>query len=88
MGIGTYFAIYFIFWWVTLFLVLPFSGKTQSEVGDVTLGTVKSAPAELKMLKVVVLNTILCSVVFGTFYVSVEVLGLEFNDILALFPKP
>tara|TARA_R110002126_G_scaffold9595_1_gene43182 strand:+ start:1107 stop:1373 length:267 start_codon:yes stop_codon:yes gene_type:complete len=88
MGIGTYFAIYFIFWWVTLFLVLPFSGKTQADVGDITLGTVKSAPAELKMLKVVILNTILCSLVFGAFYVSVEVLGLEFNDVLALFPKP
>jgi predicted secreted protein len=40
----TYFAIYFIVWWITLFAVLPFGLKTQDENEDVTLGTVSSAP--------------------------------------------
>ena len=37
-------AIYFLLWWVVLFAVMPFSLKTQDEAGDVTLGTVRSAP--------------------------------------------
>ena len=57
MGFGTYFAIYFIMWWISLFLVLPFSGKSQAEEGEVVLGTTKSAPANLKVLRIVVMNS-------------------------------
>ena len=64
MGFGTYFAIYFIMWWISLFLVLPFSGKSQAEEGEVVLGTTKSAPANLKVLRVVVMNSIVASVFF------------------------
>lgn len=87
MGIGTYFAIYFIMWWICLFLVLPFSGKTQLEAGEVTLGTVKSAPADLNVMRIVIMNTIVASLFFGVFFFVVEVLGLEFSDVMDFFPR-
>ena len=37
-------ALYFILWWLVLFATLPFGLKTQEEHGEVTLGTVPSAP--------------------------------------------
>jgi predicted secreted protein len=87
MGFGTYFAIYFIMWWISLFLVLPFSGKSQAEEGEVVLGTTKSAPANLKVLRVVVMNSIVASVFFVCFFVLVEVFGVTFDDFMAIFPK-
>ncbi|MEP2945875.1 MAG: DUF1467 family protein [Lentilitoribacter sp.] len=87
MGFGTYFAIYFIMWWISLFLVLPFSGKSQAEEGEVVLGTTKSAPANLKVLRIVVMNSIVASVFFVCFFVLVEVFGVTFDDFMAIFPK-
>lgn len=87
MGFGTYFAIYFIMWWISLFLVLPFSGKSQAEEGEVILGTTKSAPANLKVLRIVVMNSIVASVFFVCFFVLVEVFGVTFDDFMAIFPK-
>ena len=87
MGIGTYIAIYFIFWWITLFLVLPFFSRSQAEAGEVILGTVRSAPFQLKIWKIVLANTILCSIIFGGFYAAIEVFGLTFEDVQNLFPR-
>lgn len=86
MGISTYLAIYFIMWWITLFLVLPFSGKTQAETGEVTLGTVRSAPSDVKFGRIIILNSIVASVMFAIFYFVVEILGLNFEDILTFLP--
>ncbi|MEP3197689.1 MAG: DUF1467 family protein [Lentilitoribacter sp.] len=87
MGIGTYLAIYFIMWWISLFLVLPFSGKSQAEAGEVVLGTTKSAPANLNVLRVVIMNSIVTSVFFVCFYLLVEVFGITFDDFMGLFPN-
>lgn len=40
MQIFSYFAVYFIVWWMTLFAVLPFGLRTQAEAEEVV-------PAEL-----------------------------------------
>jgi predicted secreted protein len=87
MGIGTYSAIYFIMWWISLFLVLPFSGKSQAEEGEVVLGTTKSAPANLKVLRIVIMNSIVASVFFICFFLLVEVFGVTYEDFTGLFPK-
>ena len=74
MGFLIYIAIYFIIWWFTLFLVLPFSGKSQFEAGEVIRGTVKSAPSTLKPWKLLFINTIIATVVFAVFYIVMEFL--------------
>ena len=52
MPIATGMAIYFIFWWLTLFTVLPFGLRTQADEDDVTLGTTASAPHKHRMGRV------------------------------------
>jgi predicted secreted protein len=79
-------AIYFIIWWTVLFIALPFGLKTQDEAGDVTLGTVASAPRGPHMLRAVLLATIIAFVVFGALYVVTKVYGLGFDDIPHIVP--
>ena len=42
--ISTAFAIYFVMWWVTLFLTLPFGVRSQHEDGEGAPGTDPGAP--------------------------------------------
>ena len=48
--------------------MLPFGLRTQDEDGDVTLGTVPSAPRGPHMLKVVIRTTIVSLMICGVFY--------------------
>ena len=43
MSIALGIALYFVIWWMTLFAVLPFGGRTQGESGHVVPGTPESA---------------------------------------------
>ena len=82
------FAIYFILWWVVLFAMLPFGLKTQEEDGDVTLGTVSSAPrATRHMLGAVIRTTLVSGVIFAAFYVAVVYYGFSFDDIPRIGPS-
>jgi len=85
MSIGTYIAVYFIFWWITLFIALPFAGKSQAESGEVTLGTVPSAPAHPKLWKVIGINTAISAAIFAIFVIAIEVFGLTFEQVQSLF---
>ena len=59
MPIATAMAVYFIFWWLTLFTMLPIGFRTQAEEEDVTLGTPASAPHKHRMGRVFSLTTIM-----------------------------
>lgn len=80
------FAVYFILWWTVLFATLPFSLRTQDEDGDVTLGTVASAPRGPHMLRAVVRTTIVSAAIFGALFVATRVFHLGFNDIPRVVP--
>ena len=45
MSTTTIIAIYFLIWWLTLFAVLPWGVRSQTESGDFTAGTDPGAPA-------------------------------------------
>ena len=47
--ISTMFAIYFVLWWVTLFLTLPFGVRSQHEDGVGAPGTDPGAPIATRM---------------------------------------
>ena len=85
MGIGTGFAIYFIIWWTTLFITLPFQMKPQFEEGEVTEGTDPAAPANPKMLKRMLWNTVLSGVVFLIYYLIFYVFDYSLDDIPDLY---
>lgn len=45
MQVATFFAIYFVVWWMCLFLVLPFGVRNQVDEGSHIQGTERGAPA-------------------------------------------
>ncbi len=61
-------AIYIVLWWTVLFAVLPIGVRTQGEDGVVVPGTPASAPARPRLLRVVVLTTLISAVVFAALW--------------------
>ncbi|OQM77435.1 DUF1467 family protein [Manganibacter manganicus] len=81
-----YVATYFIFWWLILFLVMPFGLKTQEEDQNVTLGTVASAPRGPHMLRAMLWTTLLTLVFIGVLYLVVDVLQFGVSDFPRIVP--
>jgi predicted secreted protein len=76
-------AIYFMIWWTVLFAVLPLGVRTQGEEGTIVPGTPESAPAAPRLLRIVILTSLLSLAVFGLVY---AVLVWQIVDLGALFP--
>ena len=51
-------AIYVVIWWTVLFAILPIGVRTQGEDGAVVPGTPESAPTRPRLLRVVLLTTL------------------------------
>jgi predicted secreted protein len=68
MAIGSAIAIYFVVWWMTLFAVLPFGVRSQSEAGLVEPGTDPGAPVLTRVKRVVLINTCVAFVVCAMFW--------------------
>ncbi|MBC7585783.1 MAG: DUF1467 family protein, partial [Tardiphaga sp.] len=47
--ISTALAVYFVIWWITLFLTLPFGVRSQHEDGEGADGTDPGAPILARM---------------------------------------
>ncbi len=65
-------AIYIFIWWIVLFAVLPFGVRTQEEEGHVVPGTIESAPARPRLLRIFVINTAVATVVFVLVYAAIS----------------
>lgn len=66
MSIGTYFAIYFVVWFLCLFVVLPFRVHNQIDEGEWTQGTERGAPAGIfRFWPKLLVTTLLSAVVTG-----------------------
>lgn len=61
----TYFAIFFVVWWLCLFLVLPFKVRNQVDEGSYIQGTERGAPAILRLWPKLLITTLLALVVTG-----------------------
>jgi predicted secreted protein len=66
------FAIFFIVWWVSLFVVLPFGIETQSDSGEMVKGTSAGAPINPRFGRIVALTTIVASFAFGVVLVALR----------------
>ena len=82
----SFLALFFVTWWLVLFAVLPFGVKTQDDDGDVTMGTVPSAPRGPHMLRAVLWTTLVTVVLLGAFYGVTRGLGFGIDDIPHLYP--
>lgn len=63
--ISTAFAIYFVIWWITLFLTLPFGVRSQHEDGEGPPGTDPGAPIATLMGRKVIWTTVISAVFFA-----------------------
>ena len=63
--LSTAFAIYFVFWWITLFLTLPFGVRSQHEDGEGAPGTDPGAPVASQMGRKLIWTTIISAVIFA-----------------------
>jgi predicted secreted protein len=62
-------AIYFLFWFMALFAVLPFSANPPEEVGaKAEPGHAESAPHVFRPWPIVVRTTIAAAILFAIFY--------------------
>ena len=62
--ISTWLAIYFVLWWVTLFVTLPFGVRSQHEDGVGAPGTDPGAPIISRMGVRLIWTTLLSAVIF------------------------
>ncbi len=64
-------AIYFLFWVMSAFIVLPIGIRTPDETGEALIpGQAESAPSNYRPLRVILAATALSSVLFGLFYAN------------------
>ena len=64
-SISTALAIYFVLWWVTLFLTLPFGVRSQHEEGGGAPGTDPGAPIMARMGYKLIWTTVISGIIFG-----------------------
>ncbi|MGW8136478.1 DUF1467 family protein [Sphingomonas zeae] len=64
-------AIYVLFWFLAVFLVLPFGVRTTHEAGGEHIpGTAESAPHVFLIGRFFIRTTIVATVLFGLFYLN------------------
>ncbi len=80
------FAVYFVIWWLTLFVVLPIGMRSQQEEGEVVLGTVASAPAKFRGLRVVLLTSLIAAVIHGGWMLASHVFGISVSSLPVILP--
>jgi predicted secreted protein len=85
MNWTTALAIYFVAWWIVLFVVLPFGVRSQQEAGEVVPGTDPGAPVITRLVRVVVLTTILTAVLCGIFFWLFLTHHLTLDDLSTLW---
>jgi predicted secreted protein len=72
MSLSLAIAIYVILWWTVLFAVLPIGVRTQGEDGSVVPGTPESAPATPRLLRVILLTTLISALLFAGCWAAVR----------------
>ena len=79
MSVTSGFAIYFVLWWLTLFLVLPFGIRSQGEAGEHVPGSDPGAPVTSRIAWRLLWNTVLSAVIFaiGAFAYRAGYLSLD-----------
>ena len=87
MSLFTAFAVYFIIWWITLFLVLPHGVKSQAELGKIEPGTDPGAPARSDIGRKLLINTLVASIVFGLWWFATYRLGWSLDNLPSIFPQ-
>ena len=84
--ISTLLAIYFVVWWVTLFLILPFGVRSQHEEGGGAPGTDPGAPVASQMGRKLIWTTIVSAVIFAIAMLAYNAGYLSLDNLSKLIP--
>ncbi len=88
MQITSIAAIYFLFWVMSAFVMLPFGVRTAEEVGEAIVpGQAESAPVNFRPGKLMLRATVIAAVFTGLFLANYEYGWVTVADIDVL-PKP
>ena len=68
--LSTAFAIYFVIWWITLFLTLPFGVRSQHEDGEGPPGTDPGAPIATLMGRKLIWTTVISAIIFAAAWLA------------------
>jgi predicted secreted protein len=82
MSVSLAVAIYVVVWWTVLFAVLPIGVRTQGEDGRVVPGTPESAPTTPRLLRVVLLTTLISALLFAACWAAVRFGVLDLESLL------
>jgi predicted secreted protein len=85
MAFASIIAVYFVVWWIVLFAVLPWGVRTQEEEGEVVLGTERSAPAELHLVRKAIATSIVAAIVTFGIWLIVDYYGYGVREIADWF---
>lgn len=86
MSLSFAIAIYVVIWWTVLFAVLPIGVRTQGEDGTVVPGTPESAPVAPRLLRIVILTTVISALVFATLWALIGYGIVDLNLLLGRAP--
>jgi predicted secreted protein len=86
--ISTAFAIYFVLWWLTLFLTLPFGVRSQHEDGVGAPGTDPGAPIATQMGRKLIWTTIISAVIFAVAWFAYQAGLLSIERLSKLMGMP
>ncbi len=81
MPIVTAIAIYFVIWWLSLFVVLPWGIRGQHEDGVVVKGSEPGAPTSAMMKKKVIQNSVLAGVIWLVIMIIIKFELISLSDI-------
>ncbi len=71
MNLYAIFAIYFLMWVISAFIMLPFGIRTPDETGEVLLkGQADSAPSNFRPGLVMLRATIMATILFSLYYAN------------------
>lgn len=69
MNVATALAAFFVVWWVSLFLVLPWGVRSQHEGDDIVPGTDPGAPTGFRLGRTLLWTTVVAVVIYAALYV-------------------
>jgi predicted secreted protein len=72
---------------LALFIVLPLGLRTQDEENEVVPGSVESAPARFRALRVFLMTSVLAAVIHAAWYVLSVRMGYGLDSIPQFAPK-
>jgi predicted secreted protein len=81
----TMLAIYFIFWWLVFFAVLPWGVRSQEEQADIVPGSDPGAPSVHGLKAKAMWTTAVSAVVFAVFYWAYATKAVPFEDLSTLW---